>query len=339
MPSPPPTGKTPTGMTQGRPTVSDAETFSDLRVVAAERIAEDIHRFDLVSPDGAPLPPFTAGAHIKIRAPGGLIRRYSLCSDPADDSTWSIAVKREPSGTGGSLAMCSGVKAGDLLPCTAPHNDFPLTGRPVSRVFIAGGIGITPIMAMIHEIEAAGGPPWKLFYLTRSPAHTAFRDELAQYRGKVVIHHDGGDPDQAFDLWPVLDQPKGRHIHCCGPRGLMQAVRDMTGHWPASAVHFEDFGGSAKPRPDDTPFRVKLARSGEVIAIPAGTTILDALRAAGHALPSSCESGTCGTCRTALVSGAVDHRDLVLMDHEKAAAIMPCVSRAAPGTDELVLDL
>jgi phthalate 4,5-dioxygenase reductase subunit len=97
----------------------------------------------------------------------------------------------------------------------------------VSRVFIAGGIGITPIMAMIHELEGSGGPPWKLWYLTRSPAHTAFREELAPHRGKVVIHHDGGDPDRTFDLWPVLEQPKGRHVHCCGPRGLMQAVRDM----------------------------------------------------------------------------------------------------------------
>jgi phthalate 4,5-dioxygenase reductase subunit len=315
------------------------DAFTPLRVTAAARIAADIHRFDLTHPDGAPLPPFTAGAHLKVRVPNGLVRRYSLCSDPADESRYAIAVKREAGGTGGSVALCDGVRAGDLLPCTAPRNDFPLTGRPVSRVLIAGGIGITPIMAMIAAIEAEGGPPWKLYYLTRSPDHTAFRDELSAYRGKVVIHHDGGDPEQSLDLWPVLDQPKGRHVMCCGPRGLMQAVRDMTGHWPASAVHFEDFSTSAATRGDDAPFRVTLARSGEVIEIPAGVTILDALRAAGHALPFSCESGTCGTCRTGLVTGAVDHRDLVLMDHEKAQHIMVCVSRAAPGTDELVLDL
>jgi phthalate 4,5-dioxygenase reductase subunit len=248
-------------------------------------------------------------------------------------------VKREAGGAGGSIAMCDGVRAGDLLPCTEPRNDFPLTGRPTSRVFIAGGIGITPIMAMIHEVEGAGGPPWKLWYLTRSPAHTAFREELAAHRGRVVIHHDGGDPDRAFDLWPVLEQPNGRHVHCCGPRTLMQAVRDMTGHWPASAVHFEDFGSAAKPQPHDTAFRVRLARSGGVVGVPACTTILQALRTAGHAVPSSCESGTCGTCRTGLVSGMADHRDLVLMEHEKAGAIMLCVSRAAIGNDELVLDL
>ena len=317
----------------------DTEVFTELRVTAAERIAEDIHRFDLVHPDGAALPSFTAGAHLKLRTPNGLVRRYSLCSDPAEESAWSIAVKREAGGQGGSAAMCDGVKVGDLLPCTAPHNDFPLKGRPVAHVFIAGGIGITPIMSMIHALEAEGGPPWKLWYLTRSPAHTAFHEELSRHRGKVVLHHDGGDPDRAFDLWPVLEQAKGRHVHCCGPRGLMQAVKDMTGHWPSSAVHFADFGSGAKPKPDDVPFRVKLAGSGEVVEVPAGTTMLEALRAAGHAVPFSCESGTCGTCRTNLLAGAADHRDLVLMEHEKAGAVMPCVSRAAPGTDELVLDL
>jgi len=319
--------------------VASDEVFSDLRVAAAERIAADIHRFDLVHPEGAALTPFTAGAHLKVRTPNGLVRRYSLCSDPHDESGYSIAVKREGGGQGGSIALCDGVKAGDTLPCTAPRNDFPLAGRPVSRVFIAGGIGITPIMAMIQALEAEGGPPWKLYYLTRSPAHTAFRAQLAPYRAKVLLHHDGGHPDKAFDLWPVLDQPKGRHLHCCGPRGLMQAVRDMTGHWPASAVHFEDFGGAAKPLPDDRPFRVTLAKSGDAIDIPAGTTILEALRQAGHEVAFSCESGTCGTCRTTLLAGTADHRDLVLMEHEKATRIMPCVSRAAPGCDELALDL
>jgi phthalate 4,5-dioxygenase reductase subunit len=334
MGPPPPDGKP-----QGSKRVSDTEDFTELRVAAAERIAEDIHRFDLVHPQGAPLPPFTAGAHLKVRTPGGLVRRYSLCSDPADESGYSIAVKREAEGQGGSRAMCDEVKAGDLLPCAAPHNDFPLKGRPTAHVFIAGGIGITPIMSMIQTLEAEGGPPWKLWYLTRSPAHTAFREELAPYRGKVVLHHDGGDPDKAFDLWPVLEQPKGRHVHCCGPRGLMQAVKDMTGHWPASAIHFEDFGSGAKPKPDDVPFRVRLAKSGGVVEVPAGTTMLEALRTAGHAVPFSCESGTCGTCRTGLVSGEAEHRDLVLMDHEKTRAVMPCVSRAAAGTEELVLDL
>jgi phthalate 4,5-dioxygenase reductase subunit len=292
-----------------------------------------------VHPEGAALPPFTAGAHLKVRVPGGLVRRYSLCSDPADGTRYAIAVKREAGGAGGSIALCDGVKPGGLLPCSVPRNDFPLVGRPTAHLFIAGGIGITPIMAMIRHLENAGGPPWKLVYLTRSPAHTAFREELAAFRGRVTLHHDGGDPARRFDLWPLLEQPKGRHVHCCGPRGLMQSVRDMTGHWPASAVHFEDFGASATAKPEDTAFRVRLARTDEVVDIPAGTTILEALRATGRHLPSSCEAGTCGTCRTGLVAGVVEHRDLVLMGHEQARSIMICVSRAAPGCAELVLDL
>jgi phthalate 4,5-dioxygenase reductase subunit len=212
-------------------------------------------------------------------------------------------------------------------------------GRPVSHLFIAGGIGITPIMSMILHLEAEGAPPWKLVYLTRSPDHTAFREELSAFRGKVTLHHDDGDPEKLYDLWPMLEQPKGRQVHCCGPRGLMQSVRDMTGHWPASAVHFEDFTAAAATRPEDTGFRVRLARSGGTVAVPAGTTILDALRATGRQLPSSCEAGTCGTCRTTLLDGAVAHRDLVLMPHEQAGSLMICVSRAAPGCDELVLDL
>ncbi|WP_439596022.1 PDR/VanB family oxidoreductase [Falsiroseomonas sp.] len=314
--------------------------FTDLRVLAASPIAEDIFGFELAHPEGAALAPFTAGAHLRVRVPGGQERRYSLCSDPAETATYSIAVKRDAAGQGGSLALCDQVKAGDLLPCSAPRNDFALAGRPVSRLFIAGGIGITPIMAMIRHLEAEGGPPWKLVYLTRSAAQTAFREELLAFRGKVTLHHDGGEAARAFDLWPLLEQPKGRHIHCCGPRGLMQAVRDMTGHWSAAAVHFEDFSaGSGQKRPDDAAFTARLARSGVELAVPAGTTLLAALHAAGHAVPFSCESGTCGSCRTGLVSGQVDHRDLVLMEHEKAMAILPCVSRAAPGCDTLVLDL
>lgn len=322
--------------------MDDEPEFHPLRVAAAMRIAEGIHRFDLVHPDGAELPAFTAGAHLRLRVPNGLVRRYSLCSDPADTTGYSIAVKREEGGRGGSVSLCDGTRAGDLLPASAPRNDFALTGSPVGRVLIAGGIGITPIMAMIHQLQAEGRPPWKLYYLTRSPAQTAFLDALRapELKGKVVIHHDGGDPDSAFDLWPVLEQPKGRHVHCCGPCGLMQAVKDMTGHWPASAVHFEDFGSAGgQKRPDDRPFAVRLVRSDRRVAVPAGVSILEALREAGITVAHSCESGTCGSCRTGLLAGEVEHRDLVLMEHEKATQIMVCVSRASPGTDELVLDL
>jgi phthalate 4,5-dioxygenase reductase subunit len=167
----------------------------------------------------------------------------------------------------------------------------------------------------------------------------AFREEFLgkAFERKVVLHHDNGDPDQAYDLWPVLEEQRGAHLYCCGPRGLMDAVRDMTGHWPDSAVHFEDFVGASAPHADDKPFEVKLAKSGKSYQVPASVSILDTLRKNGHSLASSCESGTCGTCRTRFIEGEPDHRDLVLSEKEKKSEIMICVSRSKSPT--LTLDL
>lgn len=311
-----------------------------VRVARAEQAAEGIQLFELIALDGGDLAPFTAGAHIFVRAPNGLVRRYSLCNDPNERDRYAIAVKREADGRGGSASLVDETRPGDELHISAPRNDFALAGNPASYLFIAGGIGITPILSMVRFLRTSGGRPFKLYYLSRSPAETAFRDELSQpeLRGKVVLHHDGGDPERAYDLWPVLEQPKGAHLYCCGPRGLMESVRDMTGHWSSSSVHFEDFGaGQAARAADDAPLRVRLARSGDVVDVPAGVSILEALRMTGRQLASSCESGTCGTCRVGLVSGDVDHRDLALSDHERAHTILVCVSRAR--SPELVLDL
>jgi phthalate 4,5-dioxygenase reductase subunit len=306
------------------------------RVTRAERIAEDIHLFELRDPAGGELPEFSAGAHVQVRVPNGLIRKYSLCNDPAERDRYVIAVKREVPGRGGSESMIRDVAEGSAVPVSAPANNFALTKSPAGYLFVAGGIGITPIMAMIRQLMAAGGR-FRLCYCTRTAAATAFRDELAAFelRGKVKIHHDGGDLAKALDLWPIVEKPQG-HLYCCGPRGLMQTVRDMTGHWSPSAVHFEAFTDAAEAKPDDKPFTVRLARTGETIEVPVGITILEALRDHGLDVPSSCESGTCGTCRTRLVSGEADHRDLVLADDERAGNIMVCVSRAR--SDELVID-
>ena len=306
------------------------------RVTRAERIAEDIHLFELRDPAGADLPEFSAGAHVSLRVPNGMIRKFSLCNDPAERDRYVIAVKREAPGRGGSESLIRDVAQGSEVPVSAPANNFALAKSGGGYLFIAGGIGITPIMAMIRHLVATGGR-FKLCYCTRSAAATAFRDELAapELRGKVTIHHDQGDLANALDLWPVVEKPQG-HLYCCGPRGLMQAVRDMTGHWSPSAVHFEAFTEAAEPKPDDRPFAVRLARSGGRVLVPVGATILEALRAHGLDVPSSCESGTCGTCRTRLIAGEADHRDLVLGDDERAGNIMVCVSRAR--SDEIVID-
>lgn len=307
-----------------------------LRISHSDAAAQNIRRFELRRVDGGELPEFTAGAHIALRVPNGMVRKYSLSNDPAERDRYVIAVLREADGRGGSISMVDDAKDGDDILVALPRNDFPLVKSPAGYTFIAGGIGITPIIAMIRELKNQNGR-FKLYYCTRAAAQTAFLDELrsAEFRGQTVIHHDGGDMARALDLWPILEQPRG-HVYCCGPRGLMTAVRDMTGHWSPSAVHFEAFTEPLKQTADDRAFRVRLASTGAVVDVPAGTTILDAIRAAGITAPSSCESGTCGTCRTRLIAGEADHRDLVLAEAEQANNIMICVSRAR--SDELVID-
>lgn len=312
--------------------------LSPLRVLRAEAVAEGIQGFTLARDDGGSLAPFSAGAHLHARAPNGLIRRYSLCNDPAEADSYEFAVKREADGSGGSRSLVDDTNPGDMLDVSAPHNDFALAPAP-SYVFIAGGIGITPLLSMARHLIGSGGPPFRLIYLGRTPEVMPFRTVLsgALFRGRVVMHCDRGDPHKAYDLWPVLERPNGAHVYCCGPRGLMQTVRDMTGHWSSAAVHFEDFGVSRSAQPDDTAFQIRLARTGSVLDVPAGTSILEVLRANGIPIASSCESGSCGTCAVKLLAGEADHRDLVLAEHEKARAIMVCVSRAKSA--ELVLDL
>ena len=308
-----------------------------LQVARAERLARDIHLFELRDAAGAELPAFTAGSHVSVRAPGGCVRKYSLCNDPAERDRYVIAVKRDPQGHGGSLDLVDNVHAGDAIEVSEPANAFELAEKASSYLLIAGGIGITPIVSMARRLEALG-KRYRLVYLTRSREDAAFAGELSQepFGRKVTIHHDGGDAARSFDLWPLLEKPDG-HVYCCGPRGLMEAVRDMTGHWSRSAVHFESFlDATASARPEDRPFAVRLARSGARIEVPPAVSILQALRDAGHEAPSSCESGTCGTCKTRLLEGTADHRDLVLMDDERAGWIMICVSRAL--TPEIAID-
>ena len=310
-----------------------------LRIAQKRPAAEDIELFELRRPDCGELPPFTAGAHLSLRIPNGEIRKYSLCNDPEERDRYCIAVKRETGGRGGSINLIDVAREGDEIAVSEPRNDFELA--PAQQyLFIAGGIGITPILSMMRQIRASGQGKFKLFYLSRSPETTAFLDELKapEFRGMVTIHHDNGDPDNSLDLWPVLEKPGMAHLYCCGPRGLMQAVRDMTGHWSSARVHFEDFTPpGAMTKPDDAPFKVRLVQSGAVYDVPVGKTILEVLRENGYEVPSSCESGTCGSCRTKLISGEVDHRDLALADYEKADNIMVCVSRAMGG--EIAIDL
>ncbi len=327
-------------MVQPESAAAQAEDVAllSLRVARSEPTADGIQLLEFRDPVGAELPAWGPGSHVAVRVPSGAMRNYSLCNDPRERDRYVVAVKREEGGRGGSVSLIDGVKAGDTVEVAPPRNLFELVTSAPSYVFVAGGIGITPILSMIRYLRAAGNAPFHLYYLTRSASGTAFLPELAEFQDRVTVHHDNGDPGQAFDLWPVFEEPGKAYIYCCGPRPLMDAVRDMTGHWPESAVHFEDFGSDlVRPRADDVPFIIQLGRGGPKLEVPVGTTILETIRAHGRKTPSSCESGTCGTCRTTVLDGEPDHRDLVLSEAEKKAAMMICVSRAKSGL--LVLDL
>lgn len=316
-----------------------SEHFTPLRVTRKQRLTTDITLFELAHPQGQALPVFTPGAHITVQTPAGVRRSYSLCSDPEHTATWQIAVKRDAKGRGGSQSMVDDVHESDLLPTLPWVNLFELNEAAPSYIFVAGGIGITPILSMIRHLTHQGRTDFKLYYCTRDAEGTAFKDELnaPEFADFVKLHHDHGDPSQALDLWPIFERPTTAHVYCCGPQGLMDSVRDMTGHWPTERIHFESFGAAQTGFADNLAFDVVLQKSGTRISVPAHQSILEALRACGHAVSSSCESGTCGSCRTGLISGDAEHRDLVLRPDEQAHQIMVCVSRAK--SSELVLDL
>ncbi len=322
--------------------MTDANQIADipLRVAAVTTVARDITSFELVRPDGEALPQFRAGSHIFVQTPNGMLRQYSLCNSPSEQHRYVIAVKRDAAGRGGSASMADSLRIGDPLLVSAPRDAFPFIDGASRYLFIAGGIGITPIRSMMLHLSEAGATSFKLYYCTRSAQETAFQKDFSapEFKGKIIVHHDEGDPANRLDLWPMLENAGRTHLYCCGPAPLMQSVRDMTGHWPSSSVHFEDFCSvKPKPRPSDTAFTVCLAKSGTKLTVPAGATLLDTLRAAGIHIASSCESGSCGSCEVRLLAGEADHRDFVLSEDKQRDRIMVCVSRAR--SPELVLDL
>lgn len=317
--------------------------FFDVTVAQKSAAAKDIFTFELRHPLGLALPAFTPGSHVTVQTPNGGRRNYSLCGDPANVDSYQIAIKRDVLGRGGSLSLCDGVEVGDILQISAPRNNFELHPRASRFLFVAGGIGITPILSMMRHLNAQNRfqqkVDFKLIYCTRDANSTAFLAELTgpEFAPHVQVHHDQGDASNAFDFWPIFESPGDALVYCCGPRGLMDAVADMSGHWPSGSIRFESFGVEASTYAANTAFTVRLNKAGISVPVTADQTILQALRARGHPVPSSCESGTCGSCRTALLAGEAEHRDMVLSDDEKATQIMVCVSRAKSA--ELVLDL
>ncbi len=313
----------------------DAEQIQ-VEITQKEQIARDIYFLKLSLQGEGSLPACEPGSHIAVETPDGDSRWYSICKTEGDNS-YCIAVKREADGRGGSISLVDNTEVGSCLNITAPNNEFELVEAP-AYLLIAGGIGITPIYSMWKRLLDDEHANVQLVYLARSPQETLFLDELSQdqYKDKVTIHHTC-DSNERYDFWDLLATPSAKHIYCCGSKSLMTDIKDMTGHWPSSKLHFEDFKPVEAVRVDDKPFQLVLAKSGKTIGVSESETLLHALRTHGHKISSSCESGTCGSCKITYLDGDVDHRDLVLEDTEKEGHLMACVSRAKG--DTITLDL
>lgn len=313
----------------------------DVIVTAIEQQAQDILSFDLARADGEPLPAFSAGAHIDVHLPDGLVRQYSLCNHPEERHRYQIAVLRSADSRGGSIAM-HGLEQGVRLRISEPRNLFPLQHDARRHLLMAGGIGITPILCMAERLSHTGGD-FTLHYFARSAQQAAFVERMRQspFADRVHLHFDDGEPSKRPDTAALIGPADPHaHLYVCGPGGFMEHVlgsaRDLG--WANDNLHREYFSAE----PDDQPqagFEVQLASSGEVLQVPEGVSVVEVLRSIGVEIPVSCEQGICGTCLTRVLDGEPDHRDLFLTEDEQAAndQFTPCCSRAKSA--RLVLDI
>ncbi|WP_433527549.1 PDR/VanB family oxidoreductase [Nocardia pseudovaccinii] len=317
----------------------NAEDCFPLAVIGKRLVAEGVVALVLGSRDGSDLPGWAPGAHLDICLDNGLTRQYSLFGDPADRRSYTVGVLRVSDSRGGSSYIHDVLRVGDEVRVRGPRNHFELVAAE-SYLFIAGGIGITPIAPMIRQVEAQGSE-WRLVYGGRTFSSMALRSELAELGGSRVEFWPQ-DERGIIDLAAVLSQPsKTTAVYACGPEPLLEAVESTcAAGWPPGALHLERFAAKA-PASDqvDTDFEVEIASSGQRIAVPSGSSVLVALENAGIFVTSGCQEGVCGTCETRVLHGEPDHRDSVLSAEEQSAndCMMLCVSRARGPL--LVLDL
>ncbi|WP_327397356.1 PDR/VanB family oxidoreductase [Streptomyces phaeochromogenes] len=309
---------------------------AELVVERRDLAAEGVLALTLRHPLGEELPAWEPGAHIDVVLGPDLERQYSLCGDPADRHSWRVAVLREPDGRGGSAHVHGQLEAGDKVRVRGPRNHFALQPSPRYR-FVAGGIGITPILPMLAEAEAAGAE-WTLLYGGRTRNSMAFVEELSPYGDKVRVTPQ--DESGLLDLAAELGTPQSDTlVYCCGPGPLLDAVEERCAEWPKGSLHVERFQPKVQETGADTEFEVVLERSGHTLTVPADVSVLDTVRSAGVEVLFSCTEGTCGTCETDVLEGTPDHRDSVLTDEEREAGetMLICVSRCRG--KRLVLDL
>lgn len=310
-----------------------------LNVVRRRDVATRVIALDLTAPDGALLPPFTAGAHLDVHAAPGLTRCYSLWGDPADRRLYRLAILLEPDGRGGSQAVHENLQEGGTATIGLPRNAFPLKEDAPNTLLVAGGIGITPLLAMAARLTAIGRP-FAFHAFFRSAAAAPLRDEAERLAGDRLHVHLDDAPASRLDFAALAAmQPTGTHAYVCGPRGFMEAaVAALRERLPTEAIHTESFSPT-EAEAGDRPFVCDLARSGRSLTVPADCSLLSVLIDTGVPVDWSCEQGLCGVCVTPVLAGLPDHRDHYLSPAERAgnALMTPCCSRAL--SDRLVLDL
>lgn len=313
--------------------VTELET--DVSLSSVRHLADDVVELTLTASDGRALPPWTPGAHVDLLLGPDLVRQYSLCSSPAESTSYRVAVLRTPDSRGGSVAVHA-LAEGATITIRGPRNNFPLISSQ-RYVFIAGGIGITPLLPMIEEAEAAGAD-WHLWYGGRTRASMAYLPELEAHGDRVTFVPQ--DEAGLLDLATILGEPDPRTlVYCCGPEPLLGAVEKQCADWPHGALHLERFAAKEITREGaDESFELVLQRSGLTLTVAPDTTVFQTMRDAGVSVLGSCLEGICGTCETGVLEGEVDHRDSVLDADEQAEmdCMMVCVSRCRG--DRLVLD-
>ncbi|WP_433362810.1 PDR/VanB family oxidoreductase [Actinoplanes sp. CA-142083] len=300
------------------------EFEADLVVRSVTPAADGVVALTLARADGQDLPDWTPGAHIDLILEDGLVRQYSLCGRTSEPGCWRVAVLHTPDSRGGS-ARVHKLTAGENVRVRGPRNHFPVVSSR-RYLFLAGGIGITPLLAMIHEVSAAGAE-WELHYGGRTLDSMAFTDELSGDRVHLVPEDSHG----RLDLSAILGTPRpDTLVYACGPEGMLAAVESQCAAWPPGSLHLERFTArEVSPDSPDSEFEVVLQHSGKTLAVPAGQSVFETVRQAGVSVLGSCLEGICGTCETEVIDGEVDHRDSVLDDEERAAGevMMICVSR------------
>lgn len=303
-----------------------------VRVDRITRLTDDVTAFELVHPAGRSLPAYTAGAHIDVHLPGGYTRTYSLARAPLGEGAqrYLIGVKREARGRGGSFALHQRVKEGDLLAIGSPRNAFALSTDARHHLLLAGGIGVTPLLAMAQQL-AHDGADFALCVFARSREHLAFAQALSALGSKVRLHLDEPAEAPKIDLQALLGgaPSPGTHLYLCGPTGFMQAALRAASLWPESSIHREYF---APPQPaaeaEDRPFALRLAGRGVEVMVQADQSAVDALHDLGIEVPTSCAQGVCGTCVVAWTAGEPEHRDHCLSATERLHKVALCCARA-----------